>query len=178
MSGANTLSHFVFGTHKTHSFRLTAMAVGAICAVLASLNLKTAGYEPALWQWGLLWVLAFDLGGGMIAVTRHERLRHAADHEPAPLRPVGFACLHIHPLIAAACLPGLIWPQAILLWVTAVAATLLVAASADQLKRGLSLGLCALCLILMAYMPQSGWQWLAPVYLLKLIVAPAVNSKP
>lgn len=177
MSVASTLTTFVFGTHSTHSFRLTAVATGVICAVLASINLRVAGYEPTLWQWGLLGILAFDLGGGLIAVTRHERLRHAADHEPSPLRPVGFACLHIHPLIAAACLPGLIWPQAILLWVTAIAATLLVAASPDHLKRGLSQALCALCLILVAYMPQSGWQWLAPVYLLKLIVAPAVNSK-
>ncbi|MFT4089385.1 MAG: hypothetical protein QM645_01540 [Asticcacaulis sp.] len=178
MSRSATLASFVFGHQTTHRFRLTAIATGVICATLASINLRVAGFEPALWQWALLWILAFDLGGGIVAVTGHERLRYAADDEASPLRPVGFACLHIHPLIAAALLPGLIWPEAILLWVMASAAVLIVAATPDPMKRGVSLGLSALCLILMAFMPQAGWQWLAPVYLLKLIAAPAIDLKP
>lgn len=161
---------------STPSQRRATLAVAAGGVVLASLCAGLAEVDWAEWQWGVVLFVAFDLVGGVMAMSLRPAIRKLRPPDD-PLRPVLFAAFHIHPLLLALLLPDAEWLVMCAIYASVLAGVLLIAAMPEDYRPGTALAWCAFALAAIALLGfPAGLEWLAPAYLLKLVGTQAVRE--
>jgi hypothetical protein len=124
-------------------------------------------------QWVLAIGIAFDFGGGVVGNATRSAARWF--HRPGQGRSRALFFLgHVHP-VALALFFGTPWAQAVALYIGMLAAAALVELSPRAIARPFSFGLVTLGLVLAGWVAwPAGFEWFAPVYLLKLVGGHAV----
>lgn len=172
--------------------RLTlGMALAAVAIVGAALVLDAPALDGAgAWTWwrvAVVAVLLVDLVGGVVANASVPAKR--LYHGPVPSSAgrlgrllhdhMGFTALHIHPLVVAALLPDGSWWWGALWYGWALGGVAVVRAVPRRLERPVALGVATLGIVASAAIPAPvGLAWFPAVFLLKLVVAHAVDEPP
>lgn len=141
---------------------LAGMVLATICAGLANV-------DWASWQWAIVLFVAFDLIGGVAAMTMPPAIRKLRPPDE-PLRPVLFAAFHVHPFVIYLALPEIeIETMAVLYGFAVAGVAALNLLPVRQHRSALALAWCAGALSILALLDGSvGLEWLAPAYMLKL----------
>src|SRR5690606_8968302 len=147
------------------------MASAVLGTALAASAAATAGL-PAL-AVAVAAVVAFDFFGGAAATATAAAKRRYHGPGTTPWRRVAFAAAHVQPYLLALCVPALEWWAAALIHLLAVAGACAVAAAPPVLRPPVAfaaavLGSAAALLYLPVPEPLG---WLAPVMLIKLLLA-------
>lgn len=174
------------GTGATASERSVVWAVTAACVALVTATALASNVSWNWWQWGLVFFLAVDVGGGVTAnaLSPAKRLYHTPSPSRAPFphrvlrNPVGFSALHIHPF-GLLLLPdvGLGWAAA---WYSAcLAGTVALTVAPVYLQRPMAFALATVVVVVLPVADSpAGLGWLGPAMFLKLVLAHAVREEP
>lgn len=152
--------------------RLT-LAIAFIGTSVAASLARIAEVNWAWWQWALVLVLAFDLFGGAAACALPASARKL-HRDGGLLRPVGFAALHVQPMLLALANTSVKWEAATALWFVALLGVALTLQFRSPLRRGFATGYCGLSIALVhPLISAPELAWLAPVFIIKLVGAHA-----
>src|SRR5690606_24667350 len=122
-SASNWVRTQAFGREPSRGSILLALLVAGATIALGGAMLLGAGLQLAWWQWALVVVVAFDIGGGVIANATPAAARqyHRLDR---PWEPVLFAAGHVHPFVIAWLLPGYNWQAGATLYIATIVAVI------------------------------------------------------
>ncbi len=168
------------GNRRTRAERRLALIASAAAPVIALAAILMEGRGLAAWQIALLMVLAVDLGGGVFvnASAAAKRWYHRAGARD--WHHFAFVALHLHPFAVAWALPEIGWTWAAYLYAATVAASGVVLAMPLYLRRPAALLLAAIVLAAMPLVAPVALigAWIAPFFVLKLLVAHIVHEEP
>ncbi|MFN3352768.1 MAG: hypothetical protein ACK4Z5_04090 [Brevundimonas sp.] len=157
-----------FGARATRSAMLFSVAAGIAGIVIAVGCAVEADLRPEPLVWGLLVLFAFDLTGGVAANA--DPSNWAVSPQPS-WRKLAFAVIHVHPIVLAALMAPdhLVWAGA--LWLATIVTVAFAWVVPTDLRRPFLLTVAAVILADHAAAAPEGLEWLAPVYVLKLVAA-------
>lgn len=168
------------GNRRTLLERRAALVVMAAAPALALAALLVEGRALATWQIVALMVLAVDLGGGVFvnATAAAKRWYHRASARD--WHHLAFVLLHIHPLLVAWAIPESGWMWAAYLYAATVTSTVIVLACPHYLRRPVALTAAAFVLAAAPLVASTSLllAWIAPFYVVKLLVAHIVHEEP
>lgn len=165
------------GYESTATQRRVVLAVALTGVVLASICAGSAGVEWSSWQWGVVLFVAFDLVGGVAAMCLPPAIRKIRPPDE-PLRPVLFAVFHVHPLLLAFALPGADWVALSAVYLSGLVGALLMTVMRAEFRASAALAWCTITLAIVALAgTPSGFEWLAPAFVLKLVGSRAVHPE-
>ncbi len=178
----------LMGTGATRAEKMLAYAGGIVGALLYVYFAWTHAYPWAWWQYAIAFVLALDVGGGVVANALNSCKRFYF----APLQPnetgwtrvaknhFAFTALHVHPFVialvfgAGAWLYGAVWYGALLLSAVIVLRVPL------YLQRPTALLMIFVALLANYYFvaPVPGFEWFVPALFLKIVYGHLVREEP
>lgn len=168
------------GNRRTRTERRIALAVSAFAPAVALAAVLVEGRALAAWQIIVLMVLAVDLGGGVFvnATAAAKRWYHRAGTQD--WHHFVFVVLHIHPLLIAWAFPESGWMWAAFLYAATVGSTIMVLACPLYLRRPVALTAAAFVLAIAPLVASTPLllAWIAPFYVVKLLVAHIVHEEP
>ncbi len=168
------------GNRRTRMERHIALAVSAFAPALALAAVLVEGRALAAWQIIVLMVLAVDLGGGVFvnATAAAKRWYHRAGARD--WHHLVFVVLHIHPLLIAWAFPESGWMWAAFLYAATVGSTIMALACPLYLRRPVALTAAAFVLAIAPLVASTPLllAWIAPFYVVKLLVAHIVHEEP
>ncbi len=179
---------WLFGTGATTAERglVLAGSLVGIGVVAASGALADVGWAP--WQLALAALIAADLFGGAVANACGSNKRQYFG--PMPEHPgvatrlarsrLGFAALHVYPIVIALLFPGVSLAWGIAWYVAMLVATAIMEWIPPYLQRpgAMLLFVAAVAVAAVLSWGPGGWEWFVPVFFAKLVLAHAVREEP
>ncbi len=179
-------AHIAFGSFATRSEKaLVWLGALALCAWTAW---QAAGLDWSWWQWVVVMFLAFDLGGGAIANSLNSAKQFY--HSPAlpsdsmlsrlARRPLFFASLHVHTIVAAAVLQPQSLPVALLWYLAMMACAALLLSIPISLRRpAAALMLAASIVVTTRYVfLDVALCWMPSVLCVKILCGHLLREEP
>jgi hypothetical protein len=177
----------LFGTGATKVEKVIAYLGGLIipCA-LALLGIKGIVHWT-WWQWIIAIIIGADISAGAVAnaLNSCKRFYHSpikAWEEKYRLakNPIFFSALHIYPLIICLAFDRTNWLFAITWYTLLIFSTWVINQIPLYLHRPMSIFIVLIVIIANAYFisPIPGFEWLAPLLFIKIIVGHAVREEP
>ncbi|HEY4342912.1 MAG TPA: hypothetical protein VGN05_01085 [Parvibaculum sp.] len=183
-----TKPEFFMGADATSAEKAWALCAAAAAPVLLYALAWRGQVDWALWQWALAVLLAIDIAGGVVA-NALSALKRLTFSPPNPAdgwavrlvkrRPLLFPLAHVHPLLLAwafggSAVFGAVWYAAPIL------SHMLIHRLPLYLHRPAALGLIAAAFLVSLYVigAPRGFEWFAPLFMLKLVYGHAVREEP
>ncbi|MGD1933042.1 MAG: hypothetical protein ACFB0Z_00805 [Candidatus Phaeomarinobacter sp.] len=168
------------GNRRTTLERRAAFAAMTATPALALAAILIEGQALAIWQIVVLMALAVDLGGGVFVNATAAAKRWFHRIGARDWHHLAFVLLHIHPLLIAWLLPEFGWVWAAYLYAATVTSTVIVLACPLYLRRPMALTAAAFVLAVAPLLAGTPLllAWIAPFYVLKLLVAHIVHEEP
>lgn len=168
------------GNRRTALERRAALAVMTAAPLLALVAILVEGRSLAMWQIVLLMVLAVDLGGGVFVNATAAAKRWYHRMGARDWHHLTFVLLHVHPLLVAWLFPESGWAWAAYLYGATVLSTMVVLACPHYVRRPVALTAAAFVLAGAPLVTSAPLllAWIAPFYVLKLLVAHIVHEEP
>lgn len=178
-------AQLAYGSFPTRSE--VALVWLAAVALFAWTAWSGAGLEWRWWQWGIAAFLALDIGGGAVAncLNSAKRFYHTP---PAPTdtrmsrlarRPLVFAAIHIHALVAAFAFAPTMLGASLAWYVALVAAAVLVRFTPLALARPVAaLTVTAAITVSSRFGFIEGLEWLPAMMFLKIVFGHMVREEP
>jgi len=179
-SGIQAFLRNFSGNRRTLLERRAALVVMTAAPALALAALLLEGRALATWQIVVLMVLAVDLGGGVFVNATAAAKRWYHRMGARDWHHLVFVLTHVHPFFVAWMLPEFGWAWAAYLYAATVLSTVVVLACPPYLRRPVALTLAAFVLAgapMVASTPLL-LAWIAPFFVLKLLVAHIVHEEP
>jgi len=168
------------GNRRTLLERRAALIVMTAAPALALAAVLLEGRALATWQITVLMVLAVDLGGGVFVNATAAAKRWYHRMGARDWHHLAFVLVHIHPVLVAWAFPEFGWVWAVYLYAATVLSAIIVLACPHYLRRPVALTLAALVLAGAPFVASTPMflAWIAPFYVLKLLVAHIVHEEP
>lgn len=168
------------GNRRTRAERVLAVAAMLGTALVALAAATIGAPDLAVWQLAVLMLLAVDLGGGVFVNASAAAKRWY--HRPGVpgWHHWAFVAAHLHPFLVAWLFPEAGWRWAACLYAATVMAAAVVLGAPLYLRRPVALTLAALILAalpLAAPVPLH-LAWIAPVFVIKLLIAHSLHEEP
>lgn len=158
----------LFGANATQNATLFAVAAGGAGILIAVGAALRADLILTSLTWGLLVLLAFDLAGGVAANADPDNWEKSASPYWAKLV---FAFIHVHPMALTALMAPNHLEWGWRLWLVTVVTVAFARLVARDLRRPFLLTLAAVIIADHSTAAPDGLEWLAPIYVLKLVAA-------
>jgi len=140
------------------------------------------------WQYAVAVLIGADLAAGVVAnaLNSCKRFYHTPfrDDEPSYVRPLKkplrFTALHIYPLLIAVLYADASWIYGLVWYALLLVSALVVLAIPLYLRRPVATVVVLLAVMINAYLilPPAGFEWFAPVLLLKIVLGHLVQEEP
>lgn len=186
MSTTEARGGWLFGTDAT----VTGRALVAVACVVGLALFTAQAWDTGWvwWQWLLGAAMIVDLVGGVPAngLDSTRRFYHSPlPGSPGVLRrvvhhPVGFAAIHLQPVLIGALFPGGAEWWGPLWWAVTVASVLAVYRVRPPHRLPLALSIAVLAILAAPLLggAPTGMAWVVPVLVLKLVVAHTGSGAP
>lgn len=179
---------FFMGADATLAEKALISCAAVAAPVLLYMLAWKGQVDWALWQWALAVLFAIDIAGGVVA-TASSAQKRLSFSPPNPVdgwavrlvkrHPLLFPLAHIHPFLLAwafggGAVYGVVW------YATPVLSHMLIHRLPLYLRRPVALGLVAAAFLVSLYGVEAprGFEWFAPLFMLKLVSGHALREEP
>jgi len=177
----------LMGTGAARAEKVLAYSAGLLVP-LALILLGFKGYvQWAWWQWIIALAIGADISAGAVANALnsckrfyHSPLQPGEEKYRLVKNPVLFSAMHIYPLIVWLVFDRANWIFGVVWYTLLVLCAWLVGQVPLFLRRPAAVMIIVFVLLVNAYLiqPIPGFEWLAPLLFIKIVLSHAVREEP